>query len=393
MNSFTRNVPLLATSQALMMSSMSLILTTIALVGTNIAPDKSLATLPLAMLFIAVMLTSIPAALLMKRIGRKQAYMFATLFGISGGVLATFSIINSLFWLFSVSTVLIGIFSGFGNYFRFTAADVVADDKKSKAISYVLIGGVVAAIVGPNLANLTHLSIPDAPFAGSYASIIILYILILFTLSFLKLPTIEPKDLNHKIKAIRPLKVIVRQPKFIVGLICGMFGYGMMSFVMTATPLAMNHHAHSFSDTSFVIQWHVLGMYAPSFFTGHLIRRFGIYNILFIGALFGAGCVAINLLGTSLAHYWTALVFLGIGWNFLFIGGTTLITETYHDLERTKTQALNDFVIFSTVALSSLSAGALQHLFGWKMVNIGVIPLIIIIFASIIWGKFQPNTS
>jgi len=389
MNAFKRNVPLLAVSQALMMSSMSLIITTVALVGSNIATDKSLATLPLAVLFIAVMLTSIPAAMLMKRIGRKKAFMLATVFGVTGGALATYSIINNLFWLFVVSTALVGIFNGFGNYFRFTAADVVESEQKSKAISYVLLGGVAAAIIGPNLANLTHDSLANIAFAGSYASIIILYILIFITLSFLDLPNTIVTIKEENEPEVRPLSVIARQPKFIIGLICGMFGYGVMSFVMTATPLAMHHNAHSFGDTSFVIQWHTLGMFAPSFFTGHLIRRFGIYNILLIGTLLGAGCVAINLLGTSVTHYWTALVFLGISWNFLFIGGTTLITETYHSNERSKTQALNDFVVFSTVALSSLSAGALQHKFGWEIVNIGVTPLLIIIFLSIIWAKIK----
>jgi len=385
MNSFKRNIPLLAICQALMMSSMSLIITTVALVGSNLATDKSLATLPLAALFIAVMLTSIPAAMLMKRIGRKAGFIFATLFGITGGLLATFSIINNNFWLFIISTMMVGIFNGFGNYFRFAAADTVAAEQKSKAISYVMLGGVAAALIGPNLANLTHNWIITAAFAGSYASIIVIYILTAITLSFLKLPnTVEA--IKEEAVTIRPLTVIASQPKFIVGLICGMFGYGVMSFIMTATPLAM-HHEHSFSDTSFVIQWHTLGMFAPSFFTGHLIRRFGVYNILLLGTFFGMVCVAINLDGTSVNHYWLALLLLGVSWNFLFIGATTLITETYHAAERSKTQALNDFLIFSTVALSSLSAGALHHKFTWQVVNLGAIPLLIIIFLSIVWGK------
>lgn len=374
-----------------MMSSMSLIITTVALVGSNLATDKSLATLPLATLFIAVMLTSIPAAMLMKRIGRKAAFIFATLFGITGGLLATFSIISNNFWLFVISTMMVGIFNGFGNYFRFAAADTVAADQKSKAISYVMLGGVAAAIIGPNLANLTHDSMTTAAFAGSYASIIIIYILTAITLSFLKLPN-TATEIKEEAIEIRPLTVIARQPRFIVGLICGMFGYGVMSFVMTATPLSM-YHNHSFSDISFVIQWHTLGMFAPSFFTGHLIRRFGIYNILLFGALFGMTCVAVNLNGTSITHYWIALVLLGVSWNFLFIGATTLITETYHAAERSKTQALNDFLIFSTVALSSLSAGALHHKTSWQVVNLGVIPLLIIILISIVWAKIKLPSS
>jgi len=389
MDSFRRNVPLLAISQTLMMSTMSLIMATVALVGSNLAVDKSYATLPLAILFFAVMFTSIPAAMLMKRIGRKPAFMFACIFGVSAGLVATYAIVNNSFWLFSLSAALIGVFNGFGNYFRFVAADVVTEDKKSLAISYVLLGGVVAAIIGPNLAIYTYDVIENANFAGSYASIIALYLLILITLSFLKLPNTK-SDIDHESEyEVRDLFTIARQPKFIVGIICGMFGYGIMSFVMTATPLAMQHHAHDFDDISFVIQWHILAMYAPSFITGHLIRRFGIYNILLVGALLIALCIAINLKGSSITHYWIALVLLGIGWNFLFIGATTLITETYHAAERSKTQALNDFVIFTTVALSSLSAGALQHQFGWKIVNLGVLPLLLIILIGVIWGKLR----
>jgi len=385
MNSFWRNVPLLATSQSLMMSSMSLILTAAALVGFSLAPDKSLATLPVAVIFIAVMLTSIPAALLMDRIGRKNGFMLATFFGMGGGAVATYGIIQADFWLFTAGGVLVGMFNGFGNYFRFAAADAVDTEHKSRAISFVMLGGVVAAIVGPNLANLTQDSIPDAPFAGSYMSIIVIYALALLALTFLKLPTAPKTSDQVTAGQGRSLVTIASQPKFIVALICAMLGYGVMSFVMTATPLAMNHHAHSFSDTSFVIQWHVLGMFAPSFVTGHLIHRFGVLKIMFVGGVMGLMCVAINLLGSSVPHYWAALTLLGISWNFLFIGSTTLLTETYAQQERGKTQAMNDFVIFTTVTISSLTAGTLQHHFGWQVINVGVVPFLIFILLCILW--------
>ncbi|MCK4742300.1 MAG: MFS transporter [Sulfuriflexus sp.] len=385
MNTFRRNIPLLATSQALMMSSMSLLLTTTALIGLEMAPDKALATLPIAVIFISVMLSSIPAAMLMERIGRKPAFMFSTLFGMAGGAMATVAILNQNFWLFTCSGILIGMFNAFGNYFRFAAADIVEPALKSKAISAVLLGGVVAAIVGPNLANLTRESIPDAMFAGSYMSIIVLYFIALVTLGFLKLPQHKKFDKKDNANKGRPLLEIVKQPKFIVALLCAMLGYGVMSFVMTATPLAMHAHDHSFSDTSFVISWHVLGMYAPSFFTGHLINRYGVLKIMFVGGLLGLGCVAANLLGNSITHYWIGLTLLGVGWNFLFIGGTTLLTETYRPEERSKTQAVNDFTIFTTVAIASLTAGALQYKFGWQVVNLGVIPLLIVILLSILW--------
>jgi len=385
MNTFRRNVPLLATSQALMMSNMSLMLTATALVGLEMAPDKSLATLPVAVIFIAVMLTSIPAAMLMERIGRKPAFMLSTLFGMTGGAMATVAIFSQNFWLFVGSGILVGMFNAFGNYFRFAAADIVEPDLKSKAISMVLVGGVVAAVVGPNLANLTRESVPDVLFAGSYISVVILYLLALIVLAFLKLPESELTGHKSALGTGRPLRVIVTQPKFIVALLCAMLGYGVMSFIMTATPLAMHNHAHNFSDTSFVISWHVLGMFAPSFVTGHLIHRYGVLKIMFVGGLLGFGCVAANLLGNTVTHYWIGLTLLGVSWNFLFIGGTSLLTETYQPEERGRAQAMNDFIIFTTVAVASLTAGALQHNLGWQVVNLGVIPLLGVIIISILW--------
>jgi len=387
MNSFRRNIPVLALSQALMMSSMTLILTTAALVGFSLTPDPKFATLPVAVIFIAVMCTSIPASLLMERIGRKHGFLVSCSFGMTGSALAMFAILNSDFWLFVTSMFLIGMFNGFGNYFRFAAADAVAVDLKSKAISYVLAGGVIAAIVGPNLASLTRDSFDNAPFAASYAALIVLYILIFVFLLFLKLPEQhsnqiqDDKDQNN----VRSLKEIIAQKKFIVAVVVGMFGYGVMSFIMTATPLAMQHHNHDFSDVSFTIQWHVLGMYLPSFFTGHLISRFGLSRIMFIGAILGIVCIVVNLLGTSATHFWIALVLLGVGWNFMFIGATTLLTETYSLKEKGKTQAFNDFLIFTTMTVASLSAGALQFQFGWQAVNYGAVPLLIVVIVGLLW--------
>lgn len=385
MSAFTRNVPLLASCQALMMSGNSLLITTSALVGFALADDKSLATLPLAAQFIATMFTSIPAAMLMERIGRKPGFMLASMIGLAGGVIATLAILNGDFWWFLVGTMLFGTFNGFGNYFRFAAADAVDVEYKSRAVSYVMVGGVVAALVGPNLALLTRESIEGALFAGSYASMIVIYMLALFTLSFIKLPA-KPVEVAGQMVA-RSLKQIAAQPKFIVAILGATLGYAVMSLVMTATPLAMHDHNHTFADTSFVIQWHVLGMFAPSFFTGHIIRRFGVLNVMFSGAVLGIACIIINFLGTSLWHFWTALLLLGISWNFLFIGGTTLLTETYHPNERAKTQAMNDFTVFTTVSVAILSAGALQHHLGWEMVNISALPMLGMIILSIIWLK------
>ncbi len=275
-----------------------------------------------------------------------------------------------------------------GNYFRFAAADSVATSQKSQAISFVMLGGLAAAFIGPNLANIAKNWIDNAEFAGSYAATMAIYILILLTLSFLKLPERKEDHVNGSAPAARPLKVIISQPIFIVAVLCAMLGYGVMSLVMTATPLAMHHHTHAFSETSFVIQWHLLGMFAPSFFTGHLIRFWGLKVVLWLGVIMGFACVVINLTGQSVWHFWFALVLLGVSWNFLFVGGTSLLTQAYQLNERTKTQAINDFLIFSTVALSSLSAGYLQHQFGWQMVNIGVLPILVVIMFSLVWLGF-----
>lgn len=387
MSSFSRNVPVLAFSQAMAMSGASLIIATSALVGLELADDKSLSTLPLAAQFIAVMLTSIPAAILMNRIGRKASFLFATIFGFSGAVIATWSIIEHVFSGFILGVSLIGVFNGFANYYRFTAADAVDIDHKSRAIAFVLAGGVVAAIVGPNLANYTRDTIEGAHFAGSYAALVILYMLSVFVLSFLKLPDAKLPHENDQTQ--RSMWQIARQPEWVVALICGMLGYGVMSFVMTATPLAMKHHAHAFSDTSFVIQWHVLAMFAPSFFTGSLIRKVGELNVMLVGSIFGFACVIVNLTGTSIAHFWIALFLLGLSWNFLFVGSTSLLTQTYHVAERYKVQAINDFIIFTTVAMASLSAGYLQHHYGWESVNAGVLPLLSIIALSILYLLYR----
>lgn len=385
MKTLGRNVPLLAICQSLMMSANSLIIASSALVGAAIAPDKALATLPLAAQFIAIMLTSIPAAIMMAKIGRKQGFMLSTLLGISGGVVTTYAILNQNFWLFLSGTVLVGMFNGFANYYRFAAADSVSQSLKGKAISYVMIGGVVAAIVGPNLANHAKDWLGSAQFAGSYASIIVLYLLSLLTLSFLKLPHHSPDEEKIEERAPRSTKEIIKQPTFVVALVCAMLGYGVMSFLMTATPLAMDHSHHHFDDTAFVIQWHVLGMFAPSFFTGSLIQRFGVLQIMLTGTILGFACAVINLFGTTVPHFWFALVLLGISWNFMFIGATTLLTETYHDNERARAQAINDFSVFTTVAMASLSAGALQHHFGWEVVNLGSLPFLAVAAAMIVW--------
>ncbi|MCW8983239.1 MAG: MFS transporter, partial [Gammaproteobacteria bacterium] len=236
-----------------------------------------------------------------------------------------------------------------------------------------------------NLANWTRLVVESAPFSFSYATILILYITSFIVLSFTRIPKVKHDEGSELWRPPRAIGSIMIQPRFVVAILSAALGYAVMALVMTASPLAMQHHHHDFSDTSFVIQWHVLGMFAPSFFTGHLIRRFGLIKIIFVGTVLSVVSVAINLLGTSVSHFWWGLLFLGISWNFLFIGGTTMLTETYHQSERSKTQAINDVTVFSFAAAASLSAGVLQHHFGWEMVNLSALPMLAIILVALGW--------
>jgi MFS family permease len=375
-----RNVLLLAICQAMFMTGGSLLIATSALVGYRLAPDKALATLPLAMQMLAGMLTSIPASLLMQRIGRRAGFLLGSVIGITGAGIAAYAIVTGNFVLFALGAALSGMFAGFGNYYRFAAVDVATSDYRSTAISYVMAGGVVAAFIGPNLANWTSAWLL-VPFAGSYLALAGILVLSFFTQLFLNIPRM-PRETHG---GGRALVAIARQPVFIVAAIGGMFGYGIMALVMTATPLAMHANHYAFGDTAFVIEWHVLGMFAPSFFSGHLIRRFGVLQVMLVGGALSAVCVGINLTGSSLAHFWLALFLLGVGWNFLFIGATTLLTEAYEPEEKAKTQALNDFLVFGTVAVAVLSSGSLQHHLGWRAVNYGVMPLIAVSVIAVTW--------
>jgi MFS family permease len=381
MNVVRRNVLLLAACQAMMMTGGSLLVATSALVGFRLSPDKSVATLPLALQMLATMLTTIPASLLMQRLGRRAGFLIGSAIGVSGAALAAWAIVAGSFPLFAAGAVLSGVFSGFGSYYRFAAADAASSELRSRAISWVLTGGVVAALVGPNLARWTRGWLAT-PFAGSYVALTGVMLLSFVTVLFLDIPR---PPAGERGGGGRPLGVIGAQPVFVVAAIGGMVGYGVMSLVMSATPLAMQAHEYPFADTAFVIQWHALGMFAPSFFTGNLIRRFGVLRVMLAGVVCSAACVLVNLSGTSLVHYWMALLLLGLGWNFQYIGATTLLTEAYAPAERAKTQALNDFLVFTTVTVAVLLAGRLQHSFGWRAVNLGVLPALTIALVAIAW--------
>lgn len=380
MKQVRRNILLLSLCQAVMMTGGSLLITSSAVVGAMLTDERALATLPLALQFLTSMLTSIPASFAMRRWGRRAGFLFGAGVGALGGATAAWAIWLGNFQLFCLGAMLVGVFNGIGIYFRFAAVDAAPESYKARAISYVMAGGVVAAFAGPNLASWAREAIPAASFAGSYAALVLLYGLAMLALLGVKIP-VRSEEVPQK--GGRSLLQLLSQPVFMVALLGATFGYGVMVLVMTATPLAMQGCGLPFDDSAFVIQWHVFAMFAPSFFTGALIKRFGVLTVMLCGAICYVGTVLINLNGITLNHFWSALFLLGLGWNFLFIGGTTLLTEAYRPEEKAKAQAMNDFLVFTVVSLSSLSAGALQFHYGWEAVNLGVIPLIGVIIVAV----------
>jgi MFS family permease len=382
-----RNVLLLSLSQALLVTCASLLFASSPLVGYVLAKKKTLATLPLALVFLIRTVTTVPASLFMQRFGRQLGFMISAVFGLAGSVVTTLGILLSNFSLFCSGAALLGIPNGFGQFYRFAAAEVAPQEFRSRAISYVLAGGAIAAFAGPNLARWSKQLLPDE-FAGSYASLIALYLLSFIIAALLRIP--RPTAVS-RVQGGRPLRFIARQRAYMVALSSAVVAYGAMNFIMIATPLAMKSYAHLFADTAFVIQWHLFGMYAPSLITGHLIRRFGIANVMLAGILLIAFCIAVNVAGHSVSHLWSSMLLLGIGWNFLFIGATALLTETYSIAEKEKAQALNEFMVFGIATLTSFGSGAAQHDFGWEMVNLSVLPFLVLILIANLWLRGKPH--
>ncbi|MEO6078369.1 MAG: MFS transporter [Steroidobacteraceae bacterium] len=369
-----RNVLLLAAAQALSQSVSVLMATASGIVGLLLAPDPRLATLPVAMALLASTVTMIPASLLMQRHGRKVGFLLGAALGAAAGVVAMVAIHAHDFWLFVGASMLVGAYSGFAGYYRFAAADIASDAFRSRAISWVVAGGVVAAVVGTNIVRVTQ-GLGVTPFLFTYLALAVLGVAALFVISRLSLP---PLVVDHASGPARPLRTIIRQPVYITALICSTVGFAVMVMVMTATPLAMLMCGYTVGDSATVIQWHVLGMYVPSFFTGTLIRRFGVLAVMGSGAALLGGHVAIALAGIEYLRFLSGLVLLGIGWNFLFVGGTNLLTEAYRPAERAKAQAAHDFLMMAVVSMASFSAGGVLNAWGWNMVNVTVLPFLLL---------------
>jgi len=380
-----RVILLLSICFAFSASTSSLTVSVSSIVGFEISSNKGLATLPLSFHLIGTMLAGIPASLLMKRIGRKYGFIIGTLIGSCGLITATFSIIFKNFALFCVSVFLMGILSGFTQLYRFAAVDVAKKEFHTKAVSFVMLGGILAGFLGPAVASKGEDFISDAPFAGSYSIMILFHLFIISILCLIKIP--KPSTEEQKGKN-RRLKNIFGQPKFIVAVISSMMSYAVMAMIMTATPLAMTEYCgYQFSDAAFVIQWHVVGMFAPSFFTGSLLKRFGAVSIIVVGIMINLLSISINLVDTNIINFWSSLILLGIGWNFMFVAGTTMITETYRPSEKAIVQGVNDFLVFGSAAIFSLISGILQTSIGWEGLNFCAIFLLLIVIITLLWNS------
>lgn len=376
-----RNVALLAACQAMLFTNNATLIAINGLAGLALAPYTALATLPITFWVIGGAIGTMPASMHMKRVGRQRGLSSGTAWGIVGALICAAAIWWQSFWLLCFGTLVWGVYNAYGQYYRFAAADAAPSDFKATAISLVLAGGLVGGILGPNTSRWT-VDLVGPKFMGAYLALIGFALVTFVLLRFIRIP--NPTAAEQAAKG-RPLAQIARQPRFVVAVLSGAIGYGVMNFIMTSTPIAMQACGHPYGDAAFVISSHVVGMFAPSFFTGPLIKRIGVLPVLAVGVVLNLVTVGIALAGLSLAHFWWALVLLGVGWNFLYIGGTTLLTETYRPEERAKAQGANDQAIFIMMALSSFSSGLTVTSGGWERINLLALPLIALVGAAIAW--------
>ncbi|HZQ72071.1 MAG TPA: MFS transporter [Burkholderiales bacterium] len=381
MNSTRRNVGLLAGCQAMLMSNNSSLIAINGLAGLALAPVKGLATLPVTAYVIGAASSTMLASLHMKRVGRRRGLEFGTLWSIVGALICAGAIWQQAFWLLCAGSLVLGVYNAYGQYYRFAAADVATPEFRPTAISLVLAGGLAGGILGPSMTRALLDSV-GPHFAGAYLGLIVFALITLALLRFLRVPA--PAE-AERAAAGRPLAEIAAQPRFLVAVASAAIGYGVMNFLMVSTPIAMQVCGHPFGDAAFVISSHVIAMFAPSFFTGGLIKRFGALGVMFSGAAGLLIAIGIALSGISVAHFWVALVFVGVGWNFLYIGGTTLLTTTYRPEERAKAQGANDQTIFIMMALSSFTSGLTVTSAGWERVNLVALPLVLVIAIAIAW--------
>jgi MFS family permease len=368
------NVVRLAAAQALTGANAAVIFATGSIVGATLAPDISFATVPLSIYVVGLAAGTLPTGAISRRYGRRVAFIIGTGCGVLTGLLGAFAILHGSFLLFCCATFLGGLYGAVSQSYRFAAADGASAQYRPKAVSWVMAGGVFAGVLGPQLVQWTMDIWPPYLFAFSFLVQAAVALVAMAVLAGVDAPKPAPSDLHGG----RPLVEIVRQPRFIAAALCGIIAYPMMNLVMTSAPLAMKICGLSVSDSNFSIQWHIVAMYGPSFFTGSLIARFGAPRIVALGLLLEAGAAAVGLSGITATHFWAALFILGIGWNFSFVGASALVLETHRPQERNKVQAFNDFLVFGMMAVGSFSSGQLLADYGWSAVNLVVFPPVLL---------------
>ncbi|MFL6817374.1 MAG: MFS transporter [Bradyrhizobium sp.] len=378
------NVIRLAAAQALTGANSAVIFATGSIVGATLAPDISLATVPLSMFVLGLAAGTLPTGAISRAYGRRVAFIIGSGCGVLTGLLAAFAILRGSFVLFCCATFLGGLYGAVSQSYRFAAADGASAAFRPKAVSWVMAGGVFAGVLGPQLVQWTMDIWPPFLFAFSFLVQAAVALLAMAILSGVDAPKPAPADL----RGARPLLEIVRQPRFIAAAICGIVAYPTMNLVMTSAPLAMKMCRLSLTDSNFGIQWHIVAMFAPSFVTGSLIARFGAPKIIATGLLLEAVAATIGLSGITALHFWAALVVLGIGWNFGFVGASALVLETHRPQERNKVQAFNDFLVFGMMAVGSFSSGQLLANYGWSAVNIVVYPPVLLGLAVLLFASF-----
>lgn len=378
-----RNIVVLMIAQALGAAVPPIIISLGGIVGQTLSSNPTLATLPVSLFNLGLAIGTIPASMLMRRLGRRSGYLIGATIGAISGLVATFGIIFAIFSVFCLGTFMAGFYGSYIQSYRFSAADAVTGSLKGKAISRVMIGGLAAAVIGPQLVIWTRDALPYAPFAGSFLSQALLAVLVLPVLMMLRMPkavVASPSAIDHG----RKLSEIMRTPRFALAVFAGVISYGLMTFVMTAAPMAMVGCGFTVGEAAFGIQWHVLAMFAPSFVTGSLIVRFGNEVVTAFGMVLIGVSGVVALAGLDIENFIISLVLLGVGWNFGFIGATAMIAECHTDEEREKVQGANDFIVFGTVAAASFASGSLFSGSGWELINWIIFPAIIVVLIPLL---------
>ena len=382
-----RHLWLLAICQGLFLTNNVTFIAINGLVGFSLAPLGWMATLPVMGYVVGGALSTGLVAKSQHHFGRKASFQMGLVVAGLSALLCAYAAWSQNFWLLCAATVMAGYYNANANLYRFAAAELASAGYKEKAVSMVMAGGLIGAVAGPNLAAQTR-TLTDVPFMGAYLALAGVALLSMLVLAFITFPPTPVKQLNDD---GRPLREIMRQPAFIVAAACGALGFGVMNLLMAATPLAMQQCSLPFADVALVLEWHVIGMFAPGFFTGHLIKRFGVLPIMGVGVLLNALCIGVALSGVDLHQFLIALFLLGVGWNFLFTGSTTLSLQTYTPAEKDRAQGALNFFVFAVTAISSFASGVLVTTQGWQLLNAGSLVPVALTGAAIVWLQTRPK--